>query len=105
MSEPSSLKLHAARHEKFVIKGKFLYKNNLKFYIKGVTYRTFKLDENNNQFSEQSAEEMDFYFLNIYNKDFLKTYSNCNLLEDNVERIWFGISLYNKSGGPYISLN
>nr|MBA3285633.1 hypothetical protein [Nitrosopumilus sp.] len=42
------------------VKGKFLYRGNHKFYIKGVTYGTFAPDESGNQFPASNVIEKDF---------------------------------------------
>ncbi|HSU52064.1 MAG TPA: glycosyltransferase [Segetibacter sp.] len=47
-------------NEKITVKGKFLFLGNEKFYIKGVTYGTFKPDDEGFQFPEPAIVEKDF---------------------------------------------
>ena len=42
------------------VRGKFLYVGNKKLWVKGVTYGTFRPDENNDQFPPRQQVEQDF---------------------------------------------
>ena len=45
---------------KITVKGKFLYDGENKFFIKGVTYGTFRPDENGRQFPDEATVDQDF---------------------------------------------
>ena len=45
---------------RITVKGKFLYDGENKFFIKGVTYGTFRPDENGRQFPDESTVDQDF---------------------------------------------
>ena len=75
MYDTSPLKLHPARHERFIIKGKFLYKNNSKFYIKGVTYGTFAPQEDGQQFPLKEVVEQDFAMMSANGINTVRTYT------------------------------
>ena len=45
---------------KFSVRGKFLYRGDEKFYIKGVTYGTFKPDAKGNNFPDELTVIKDF---------------------------------------------
>lgn len=55
--------------------GKFLFEGKKKFYIKGVTYGTFKPDENNLQFPDRSIIEKDFSLMAAKNINSIRTYT------------------------------
>ncbi len=57
------------------VKGKFFYEGSKKFYLKGVTYGTFKPDESNNQFPEQSVVEKDFSLISQQGLNSVRTYT------------------------------
>ena len=75
MTETSSLTLHATLSDRFVIKGKFLYKRNLKFYIKGVTYGTFAPQEDGQQFPLSEVVEKDFEMMSANGINTVRTYT------------------------------
>jgi beta-galactosidase/beta-glucuronidase len=49
------------------VEGKFLVVNNQKFYIRGVTYGTFRPDENGYNFPSVDIVEKDFALMSSYN--------------------------------------
>jgi GT2 family glycosyltransferase len=57
------------------VKGKFLYTGSHKFFIKGVTYGTFKPDEFGVQFPELSVVEEDFYLMSRQGLNSVRTYT------------------------------
>ncbi len=57
------------------VKGKFLYASGQKFYIKGVTYGTFKLNENGLQFPQSDVVEKDFSLMAINGFNSVRTYT------------------------------
>jgi len=62
-------------NDRISIKGKFLYAGKQKFYVKGVTYGTFKPDESNNQFPQQSIVEKDFFLMSQQVLNSVRTYT------------------------------
>ena len=66
-----------------VVKGKFIMLGNEKFYIKGVTYGTFRPDENANQFPDAATIEKDFSQMASYGINTVRTYTTptINLLD------------------------
>src|SRR5688500_7662305 len=58
-----------------VVKGKFIYVNDQKFYIKGVTYGTFAPDETGNQFPHASQVETDFMQMALNGLNSVRTYT------------------------------
>lgn len=61
--------------KKFAVKGKFIYYGNEKFYIKGVTYGTFKPDENGLQFPIAEVIEKDFALMAQQGINTVRTYT------------------------------
>jgi O-antigen biosynthesis protein len=59
MNNLESISSHST-HKKINVKGKFLFLGDKKFYIKGVTYGTFKPDESGIQFPKPEVVESDF---------------------------------------------
>ena len=57
------------------IKGKNLYANGEKFYIKGVTYGTFKPDEDARQFPTRDTVEKDFALMATNSFNSVRTYT------------------------------
>ncbi|WP_246113299.1 glycosyltransferase [Segetibacter aerophilus] len=57
------------------VKGKFLYAKNRKFYIKGVTYGTFKPDDNDVQFPDAETVEKDFSLMACEGMNAVRTYT------------------------------
>lgn len=57
------------------VKGKFLFKGNDKFYVKGVTYGTFEPDSNGDQFPSQVVIENDFRFMASKGINSVRTYT------------------------------
>lgn len=68
-------KLKVLNSERIEVKGKFLYQGNRKFYIKGVTYGTFKPDENNLQLPDASVVEKDFSMMAAHGINAVRTYT------------------------------
>lgn len=66
-SRPLSTKMH--------IRGKFLYSGEEKFYVKGVTYGTFKPDSNGSQFPESHVIEQDFAMMAAHGINAVRTYT------------------------------
>src|SRR5687767_8310196 len=62
-------------NDRLQVKGKFLYINNEKFYIKGVTYGTFSPDENGIQFPEAPVVEADFALMAEHGVNSVRTYT------------------------------
>ena len=58
-----------------VVKGKFIYKNNQKIYLKGVTYGTFKPMEDGMQFPEREIVEKDLRMMAGHGFNCLRTYT------------------------------
>jgi len=56
-------------------KGKFLFKKNEKYFIKGVTYGTFKPDENGDHYNTPEIVERDFYQISSNNINSIRTYT------------------------------
>ena len=61
--------------EKIQVKGKFLYKNGIKLYLKGVTYGTFKPTEDGNQFPEVEIVKKDLGMMAEYGFNCIRTYT------------------------------
>jgi len=61
--------------DRVYIKGKFLYAGDQKFYAKGVTYGTFRPDENGLQFPEKELVEKDFALMTKYGFNSVRTYT------------------------------
>lgn len=61
--------------EKVFVKGKFLYQGAQKFYIKGVTYGTFRPDVNGIQFPPKAILEKDFSLMAQHGFNALRTYT------------------------------
>ena len=57
------------------VKGKFIYKNNEKLYLKGVTYGTFKPLENGNQFPDDTKIKNDLVQMATYGFNCIRTYT------------------------------
>src|SRR5215210_5523944 len=57
------------------IKGKSLYANEQKFYIKGVTYGTFKPNEDARQFPTRDTVEKDFSLMATNGFNSVRTYT------------------------------
>lgn len=57
------------------VKGKFLYCGNKKFYIKGVTYGTFKPNEEGFHFPEREIVEKDFAMMVMHGINCVRTYT------------------------------
>lgn len=57
------------------VKGKFLYNGDEKFYIKGVTYGTFKPDEEGSQFPSHEVVEKDFTMMVLHGINCVRTYT------------------------------
>ena len=75
MTEAALLTLHSTLSDRFVIKGKFLYKRNSKFYIKGVTYGTFAPQEDGQQFPSGEVVEKDFAMMAEKGINTVRTYT------------------------------
>lgn len=61
--------------EKFSVKGKFLFCGDNKYYIKGVTYGTFKPAENGLQFPLPEVIETDFALMEQHGINSVRTYT------------------------------
>ena len=61
--------------ERIRVKGKFLYKNGIKLYLKGTTYGTFKPTENGNQFPEADIVKKDLTMMAEYGFNCIRTYT------------------------------
>jgi hypothetical protein len=57
------------------VKGKFLYVNNQKFYVKGTTYGTFAPNENDIQFPSVEVVRKDFSMMAIHGFNAVRTYT------------------------------
>ncbi|MEI6948733.1 glycosyltransferase [Paraflavisolibacter sp. H34] len=57
------------------VKGKFLFRNNEKFYLKGVTYGTFQPQENGTQFPPPAVVEKDFALMAQQGLNCVRTYT------------------------------
>ena len=57
------------------VEGKFLIVDNLKFYVRGVTYGTFCPDENGNNFPPPSVVEKDFALMSSFGINSVRTYT------------------------------
>src|SRR5262245_55455828 len=60
---------------KMHIRGKFLYHGEEKFYVKGVTYGTFKPDSKGEHFPELAVIEKDFEMMKANALNSVRTYS------------------------------
>lgn len=58
-----------------VVRGKFLYVDNQKFWIKGVTYGTFRPDEEGNQYGGRQRVEDDFHSMVENGINCVRTYT------------------------------
>lgn len=70
-----AVNLKVLNSERIQVKGKFLYHGNRKFYIKGVTYGTFKPDEDNLQFPDAFIVEKDFSMMADHGINAIRTYT------------------------------
>src|SRR5436190_10104762 len=59
----------------FNIRGKFLYLGDEKFYIKGVTYGTFKPDDLGHHFPKTEVIERDFSLMSGHGINSIRTYT------------------------------
>ena len=57
------------------VSGKFIILGNEKFYIKGVTYGTFRPDEDGIQFPPREIIDMDFSLMALYGINTVRTYT------------------------------
>ncbi len=57
------------------VRGKFIYVGNNKLWIKGVTYGTFRPDENNHQFPPRQQVEQDFAAMAANGINCVRTYT------------------------------
>ncbi len=71
-SASSDLPLESKR---FNVKGKFIYEGSDKFYIKGVTYGTFKPDDDGTQFPTADVVENDFLLMSQQGINTVRTYT------------------------------
>ena len=58
-----------------VVKGKFIYKNDKKLYLKGVTYGTFEPRENGMQFPEEEMVRQDLSMMVTCGFNCIRTYT------------------------------
>ena len=58
-----------------VVKGKFLFIGNEKFYVKGTTYGTFAPDKDGSQFPPREVVEQDFSMMARYGFNSVRTYT------------------------------
>ena len=58
-----------------VVKGKFIMLGNEKFYLKGVTYGTFRPNEKGIQFPDSAVIEQDFSQMAMYGINTVRTYT------------------------------
>lgn len=72
----SRKKLPVPGENQVYVKGKFLYLGNNKFFIKGVTYGTFKPLEDGCQFPEKNLVEQDFQMMAAQGFNCVRTYTN-----------------------------
>ena len=61
--------------QKVSVKGKFLYLNNEKFFVKGVTYGTFNPDNEGSQFPTADIIEKDFSMMISHGINCVRTYT------------------------------
>lgn len=64
-----------ATRSRVYVKGKFLYAGENKFYVKGVTYGTFKPDEEGLQFPDAETIEKDFSLMAASGINSVRTYT------------------------------
>ncbi len=57
------------------VEGKFLVIDNEKFYVCGVTYGTFRPNENGNNFPPPSVVEKDFALMSSFGINSIRTYT------------------------------
>ena len=57
------------------VRGKFLFVNNEKFYVKGVTYGTFEPDDTGSQFPESAVVEKDLTMMLLNGVNCMRTYT------------------------------
>ncbi len=67
--------VHTDFANKLHVKGKFLYTGKEKFYVKGVTYGTFKPDLENFLFPETDIIEKDFALMQQHGMNAVRTYT------------------------------
>src|SRR5262245_24252219 len=56
-------------------KGKFLFVGEQKFYVRGVTYGTFRPDEHGSEFTSRDAVERDFAMMRVNGINSVRTYT------------------------------
>src|SRR5437868_14087405 len=61
--------------QKIRARGKFLYNGEEKFYVKGVTYGTFKPDEGGILFPDSRTVETDFAMMSKHGINAIRTYT------------------------------
>lgn len=62
-------------HGRLQVRGKFLYANNEKFYIRGVTYGTFRPDDEGNEYHDPATVERDFAQMAAHGLNAVRTYT------------------------------
>jgi O-antigen biosynthesis protein len=77
MNDPATLAaVPAARFTgRITVRGKFFYEGDRKFWIKGVTYGTFRPDRDNVQFPKQETVDADFAAMAAQGINTLRTYT------------------------------
>jgi O-antigen biosynthesis protein len=60
---------------RFEIRGKFFFLNNQKFYLKGVTYGTFKPQDNGYHYPDVRVVEKDFAMMSMHGINTIRTYT------------------------------
>ena len=61
--------------KRFSVKGKFIYEGEQKFYVKGVTYGTFKPTDDGSQFPSAEIIEKDFLLMSQHGINTVRTYT------------------------------
>ncbi|MGL6266463.1 MAG: glycoside hydrolase family 2 TIM barrel-domain containing protein, partial [Chitinophagaceae bacterium] len=72
--DDAGLKGNGSAHN-IQVRGKFIVVNNDKFIIKGVTYGTFRPDENGIQYPGSDIIEKDFSLMNLHGINTVRTYT------------------------------
>src|SRR5262245_2985096 len=57
------------------VRGKFLFLGDRKFYVRGVTYGTFRPDEHDNEYRSRDAVERDFGMMRANGINSVRTYT------------------------------
>lgn len=75
MTKTEHSSIHAPRKNSVYVKGKFLFIDERKFYMKGVTYGTFNPGKDGQQFPEKDVVEKDFALIAKHGFNSIRTYT------------------------------